>query len=171
MLVTARAMGYAVVAAHWLQPVLRDRTFVFCRELRSVYTSCPHLSTWQESFIAFNYWTFELRWTIDQRPEAENFEQREPSAHPFTWYDIFLNCNWLATRWQYYSTHLHANNTQNGKTQTIHRTTQKYWKFSAGRGPSFRVLPWHLPYNWGKSTEELVTGTVRHSRRPRHTTS
>jgi hypothetical protein len=40
-------------------------------------------------------------------------------------------------------------------TQTVHRTTQnkqyieqhkKVWK-SAGRTPSLRVLPWHLPYN------------------------
>jgi hypothetical protein len=29
------------------------------------------------------------------------------------------------------------------------------WK-SAGRAPSLRVLPWHLPYNWGKSTEKPV---------------
>ena len=31
-------------------------------------------------------------------------------------YYIFVNCNWVATRWQQYSTHLHTN--------TIHRTTQ-----------------------------------------------
>jgi hypothetical protein len=31
------------------------------------------------------------------------------------WYDIFNNCNWVATRWQQYSTHY---------TQTIHRTTK-----------------------------------------------
>ena len=40
-------------------------------------------------------------------------------------------------------------------TQTVHRTTQitteehkqqLIWK-SAGRAPSLRVLPWHLPYN------------------------
>jgi len=23
-------------------------------------------------------------------------------------YDIFVNCNWVATRWQQYSTHLHT---------------------------------------------------------------
>jgi hypothetical protein len=28
-------------------------------------------------------------------------------------YDIFVNCNWVDTRWQWYSTHLHINNTQN----------------------------------------------------------
>ena len=31
-------------------------------------------------------------------------------------------------------------------TQTIHRTTQTFWK-SAGRAPSLRVILWHLPYN------------------------
>ena len=54
--------------------------------------------------------------------------------------------------WQHYSTHLH--------TQTIHRTTLKFWK-SAGRAPSLRVLPWHLPYNRGKSTENLSQGSRR----------
>jgi hypothetical protein len=46
-------------------------------------------------------------------------------------------------------------------TQTIHRTiqTNQYieqhnnWK-SAGRAPSWLVIPWHLPYNRGKSTEK-----------------
>jgi pantothenate kinase len=38
--------------------------------------------------------------------------------------DIFVNCNWVATRWQLYNTHLHTNNTQNDTKQTIHRTTQ-----------------------------------------------
>jgi hypothetical protein len=68
------------------------------------------------------------------------------------WYDIF-NCNWLASRWQQYSTHLHTNNTQNDAKQIISRTTQKFWK-SAGRAPSFRVLPWNLPYNWEKSADK-----------------
>jgi hypothetical protein len=30
------------------------------------------------------------------------------------------------------------------------------WK-SAGHAPSFRVLPWHLPYNWGKNTEKTLS--------------
>jgi pyruvate/2-oxoacid:ferredoxin oxidoreductase beta subunit len=38
------------------------------------------------------------------------------------------------------------NNTQNDTKQSIHRTTQHFWK-SAGRAPSWRVIPWHLPYN------------------------
>jgi hypothetical protein len=42
--------------------------------------------------------------------------------------EIFVNFNWVATRWQLYSTHLHTNNTQNNTKQTIHRTTQKLWE-------------------------------------------
>jgi len=60
--------------------------------------------------------------------------------------DIFVNCNCVVTRWQYYSTHLHTNNTQNDTKQTIHRTTQQLWK-SEGRDRSWLVMPWHLPYN------------------------
>ena len=73
------------------------------------------------------------------------------------WYDIFVNRNWVVTRWQKYSTHLHTNNTQNDTKQTIHRTTQQFWK-SAGRAPSWLVIPWHLPYNRGKSTENPQSG-------------
>jgi hypothetical protein len=41
-------------------------------------------------------------------------------------YDIFVNCSWVASRWQQYSTHLRRNNTQNNKKQTTYRTTQKF---------------------------------------------
>jgi len=30
----------------------------------------------------------------------------------YIWYDIF-NCNWVATRWQMFSTHIHTNNIEN----------------------------------------------------------
>jgi hypothetical protein len=58
---------------------------------------------------------------------------------------------------------------QNDTKQTIHRTTQnlsttqnlraiqKVWK-SAGRAPTWRFITWHLPYNWGKSTENPKSG-------------
>jgi hypothetical protein len=58
-------------------------------------------------------------------------------------------------------------------TQTLHRTTQSTQFIeqhnsligkSADRAPSLRVIPWHLPYNWGKSTEAMrqgLTGTQR----------
>jgi hypothetical protein len=66
-------------------------------------------------------------------------------------YDISVNCNWVATRWQQYSTHLHTNSTQNNtiNNRTTQITTEQHkqqliWK-SAGRAP--RVIPWHLPHN------------------------
>ena len=34
-------------------------------------------------------------------------------------YYILVNCKWVDTRWQYYTTYLHINNTQNN---TIYRT-------------------------------------------------
>jgi len=78
-------------------------------------------------------------------------------ARYMIWHDIFVNCDWVATRWQQYSTHLHTNNTQNDKKPKIHRTTQKFWK-SAGHAPSWLVMPWHLPYSWGKSMEKPQSG-------------
>jgi hypothetical protein len=71
--------------------------------------------------------------------------------------DIFVKCNWAFTRWQQYSTHLHTNNTQNDTKQKIHITTQQLWE-SAGRAPSWLVIPWHLPYIWGKSMENPQSG-------------
>jgi hypothetical protein len=46
----------------------------------------------------------------------------------YIWDARFLkvNCNWVATRCQSYSTHIHTNNIENDTKQTIHRTTQKY---------------------------------------------
>jgi hypothetical protein len=35
----------------------------------------------------------------------------------------------------------------------MQRTTQQFWQ-SAGRAPSWLVIPWHLPYNRGRSTEK-----------------
>ena len=56
------------------------------------------------------------------------------------------------------NTHLHTNNTQNDTKQTIHRTKKQFkWK-SAGRAPSWLVIPWDLPYNRGKSTEKPQSG-------------
>ena len=49
-----------------------------------------------------------------------------------TWYDIFVNSNWVATRWQRYSTHLHTNRTQNntiiyfGRVRAVPRLCELY---------------------------------------------
>jgi len=47
-------------------------------------------------------------------------------TYDMIWYDIFITCNWVVTRWQQYSTHLHTNNTQNDTQQKTHRTTQQF---------------------------------------------
>jgi hypothetical protein len=100
------------------------------------------------------------------------------------YYDMIyiFNCNCVDTRWQQYSTHLHTNNTrntENGTYITIKKlgtyitikklgtyiTIKKLGTYitikkfktnlgSAGRAPYLRVIPWHVPYNWGKSTEK-----------------
>ena len=36
-------------------------------------------------------------------------------------FDVFAKCNWIVTQWQYYSTHLQTNNTQNN---TMKQNTQ-----------------------------------------------
>ena len=80
-------------------------------------------------------------------------------------YFIF-SCNWVDTRWQQYSSHLHTNstpNTKNGTYITITKLNTHNNKiltslWSAGRAPSLGVIPWHLPYNWGKSTEKPQLG-------------
>jgi hypothetical protein len=64
-------------------------------------------------------------------------------------YIYIYNRNWVDTRWQQYIKHLHTNNTHN---------TEKGKLGSAGRAPSLRVILWHLPYNWGKSTDKPQLG-------------
>ena len=62
-----------------------------------------------------------------------------------------------------------GSNTAHIYTQTMHRTTQnkqyiaqhKNLCKSAGRAPSLRVIHLHLPYNWGKSTENLSQSSRR----------
>ena len=46
------------------------------------------------------------------------------------------------------------NNTINSKNNTINNLIGK----SAGRALFLRLIPWHLPYNWGKSTEKPQWG-------------
>ena len=78
-----------------------------------------------------------------------NIERRERRGR----YDKFVNCNWVAARWQQHSTHLHTSSTRNNTKQTIHRTTQNLEE--CGPCPVVAGIPWHLSYNWGKSTENL----------------
>jgi len=63
----------------------------------------------------------------DGKPEAQDLSASQKHSAPrdlVSCYDIF-NCNWVATRWQLFSTHVHTNNIGNVTKQTIHRATQK----------------------------------------------
>jgi len=51
-----------------------------------------------------------------------------------------------------------GSNTVNIYTQTIHRTTQITNLEESGPCPVSAVLPWHLSYNWGRSTEKPQSG-------------
>jgi hypothetical protein len=44
------------------------------------------------------------------------------------------------------------------RERNIHNNKEKKRLGSAGRALSLRVIPWHLPYNWGKSTENAQLG-------------
>ena len=67
------------------------------------------------------------------------------TEYDMIWWWYLFNRSWVDTRWQHHTTHLQ---------QTIHTIHREYNSGSAGRAPSLRVIPWHLPYNWGKSTEK-----------------
>jgi hypothetical protein len=51
-----------------------------------------------------------------------------------------------------------------GTTITSERHKYKVMWQSEVRAPCLRVLPWHLPYNWGKSTENLSHCKINLSR-------
>jgi len=49
-------------------------------------------------------------------------------------------------------------------TETVHRTTPLTTRITinnliVGRDPSLWVIPWHLPYNWGKAWKNLSQGS------------
>jgi hypothetical protein len=55
--------------------------------------------------------------------------------------------------------HTFTQNTENGIYITInklniHNNKKLTNVRSVGRAPALRVIPWHLPYNWGKSMEK-----------------
>ena len=66
--------------------------------------------------------------------------------------DISVNCSWVDTWWQQYSTHLYTNSTQNnsinlGRVRAVPCICELY--------------PGYLPYNWGKSMETPQSGGSR----------
>jgi hypothetical protein len=56
-------------------------------------------------------------------------------------------------------TYTHKEYRERHKTNNTNNTKIRK---SAGRAPSLRVLPWHLSYNGGKSTEKPQSETNKH---------
>jgi hypothetical protein len=109
------------------------------RRLRGSLT-CPKVGTWDYLTSPPKEGEPRIFYTekIQRLRPGSNPRTREPEAgtqtteavgHRQEQFDIFVNCNWVDTRWQWYSTHLHTNNTQNNtiniKTIRItNKTTQ-----------------------------------------------
>jgi hypothetical protein len=80
----------------------------------------------------------------------------------YLWYDMQFGWHPVATiqltftHKQY--TEYKEQNLHNNTKLNIHINTKLSNVRSAGRAPSLRVIPWHLPYNWGKSTENPQLG-------------
>jgi hypothetical protein len=55
----------------------------------------------------------------------KNFSHTRNSVFYYDDEDDIFNCNWVATRWHSFSTHIHTNNTGNVTNQTIQKT-KKY---------------------------------------------
>jgi hypothetical protein len=105
---------------------------------------------------------------IQFRPMISNFwnirlvlsEMGGADVHIIIIIIIIIMCTWVDIRWHQYTfthkqyTEYRGRNTHNsykGKKITRKKLGSKLG--SAGRAPSLRVIPWHLPYNWGESTE------------------
>jgi len=58
-------------------------------------------------------WIMMHHYALHYSHRHEGCSVREGSYNNWMirWYGIFVNCNWVNTRWQQYSTHLHTNNT------------------------------------------------------------
>ena len=97
--------------------------------------------------------------------------RHDMTRHDTTWHDT--------TRYTsiYYMIHLTAIGLTPGGSSTVnickqyieqHNRQQQYIeqhslliRNSGDRAPSLRGIPWHLPYNWGKSTEKPQSGYMK----------
>jgi hypothetical protein len=87
-----------------------------------------HLYSWtglnelQKQFEYFAEKKFTFPGNSPVQPVTQlPYQLSSPGRWDMIRYDI-INCNWVATRWQLFSTHMHTNNTGNSTKQTIHRT-------------------------------------------------
>jgi hypothetical protein len=80
-----------------------------------------------------------------------------------------FNCNWVDTRWQQYSTHLHTNSTQNTENGTYITIKNLTNLGSAGRAPSLTSYTLAFALQLGKKhgkTETRTKSVVSFKSRP-----
>jgi len=72
----------------------------------------------------------------------------------------FVNCIWVVTGWQKYSTHLQTNNTYNDTKHTMYRATQQFCK-SADPAPSWLNSPLLITSSQcNKHSVDLISGLL-----------
>ena len=97
-----------------------DRSLNNCRCLSTSTTVPTDLSTTADvcrRLLQFRQISQQLQMSVDVHSSShkqwshDSFSVYQAQHVYMIWYDIFVNCNWVVTRWQKYSTHLHTNNT------------------------------------------------------------
>ena len=153
---------------------LRKTTISVCNVCLSICLVylfvCP--STWNTSapigwiFMKFDIWVYFFRKPVLKIQISLKCDKKNDS---FTWRLCefimiwYLDMIYLLTA---IGLSPGGSSTVHIYTQTIHRTihNKQYieqhnnW-MSAGRAPSWLVIPWHLPYNRGKSRKNLSQGS------------
>jgi hypothetical protein len=108
-------------------------------------------------------------WTTD-RQFSGTFPKIKNVIRPLDmiWYDTFVNCSWFATRWQWYSTHLHTNNTQNNTINIKNNNKQNNTNNKFGRVLAVPILCEFYPgiclTTEGKARKTLSQGSRRDSK-------
>ena len=114
-----------------------------CFTLKVTYKTCPQHTKLQYNTVLGLIVTLSWHYLIEK---AFGRERKVSRWFILPFGDKGVNCNWVATHWQLYNTHLHGqcterhktNNTQNNTN--ILRTTQKFWK-NAGHAPTCKLYP------------------------------
>jgi hypothetical protein len=82
--------------------------------------SCKELFTLQLNNVSVMYIPIRMSHTYSKMDTL----QRWSVSMLMKWsIDIFVYCNWVDTRWQWYISHLHTNNTQNAMKQNTQNIT------------------------------------------------
>ena len=96
----------------WLGVLCQQLHWVYCQQLHWVYCVSSYTGCTVSSYMGctVNCYT---GCTVNCYTGSTVSAVTHVEFIMFIKFDIFLNCSWVVTRWQQYSTHLHTNSTQN----------------------------------------------------------